>query len=170
MLEGGMAGSAQSTNSGRGPHMKPILSALLFMLTSFAALAQNVSTPREQLKQMITQLQSNPGDDALREKIIKLAQEVQNNGTVQLGSYAASAGCRDDVFGEFPDRSKVVLDYIHWELRPKDGPPCEIYSNTQLLWNSGFIYISCDRQSLRGSRDDYSFHYIVFARTDNPTP
>jgi tetratricopeptide (TPR) repeat protein len=57
--------------------MKPILPALLFMLTSFASLAQDVSTPREQLKQMITQLQSNPGDDALREKIIKLAQDLK---------------------------------------------------------------------------------------------
>jgi tetratricopeptide (TPR) repeat protein len=53
--------------------MKLILSALSFLLTAFPLFAQNASAPREQLKQLTTQLQSSPGDDALREKIIKLA-------------------------------------------------------------------------------------------------
>lgn len=35
------------------------------------------SGPREQLNQMVTQLRSNPGDNALREKIIKLAQTIK---------------------------------------------------------------------------------------------
>jgi tetratricopeptide (TPR) repeat protein len=34
-------------------------------------------SPREQLNQMVEQLQKNPADNALREKIIKLAQEIK---------------------------------------------------------------------------------------------
>ncbi|MDE2309864.1 MAG: tetratricopeptide repeat protein [Betaproteobacteria bacterium] len=37
----------------------------------------NAESPREQLKQMVEQLQTNPSDSALREKIIKLAQELK---------------------------------------------------------------------------------------------
>ena len=36
--------------------------------------AANAESPREQLKQMVGQLQTHPGDNALREQIIKLAQ------------------------------------------------------------------------------------------------
>ncbi|MFY9314103.1 MAG: hypothetical protein WAO95_00930 [Burkholderiales bacterium] len=42
-----------------------------FFSTSFA------KSPREQLNQFVTQLQSNPGDNALRERIVKLAQEIK---------------------------------------------------------------------------------------------
>jgi tetratricopeptide (TPR) repeat protein len=35
------------------------------------------ASPREQLQQMVEQLQKNPADNALREKIIKLAQEIK---------------------------------------------------------------------------------------------
>ena len=34
-------------------------------------------SPREQLQQMVVQLQKSPGDNALREKIIKLAREIK---------------------------------------------------------------------------------------------
>jgi len=37
----------------------------------------NAESPREQLKQMVEQLQKTPGDDVLREKIIKLALELK---------------------------------------------------------------------------------------------
>lgn len=39
--------------------------------------AANTESPREQLRQMVEQLQGNPDDDALREKIIKLARTVK---------------------------------------------------------------------------------------------
>ncbi len=41
------------------------------------ASAANAESPREQLKQMVEQLQKNPTDKALREKIIKLAQGLK---------------------------------------------------------------------------------------------
>ncbi len=45
----------------------------LLLLASFA----RAETPHEQLKQMVGQLQKKPDDDALREKIIKLAQTLK---------------------------------------------------------------------------------------------
>ncbi|MEK6651447.1 MAG: tetratricopeptide repeat protein [Nitrospirota bacterium] len=52
------------------------LLALFFgmLLLGNAAYAES---PREQLKQMVEQLQKSPTDNALREKIIKLAQEIK---------------------------------------------------------------------------------------------
>jgi tetratricopeptide (TPR) repeat protein len=47
---------------------------VLLVLSVFAAQAQN---PQEILKQYISDLQKNPNDYALREKIIKLAQEMK---------------------------------------------------------------------------------------------
>src|SRR5258706_8210953 len=52
--------------------------ASLFVLT-FLTLAANAyaQTPREELKQMVEQLQKSAGDNALREKIIKLAASIK---------------------------------------------------------------------------------------------
>lgn len=52
---------------------------LLFMLILMALFTTKnyAQSPREQLKQMVEQLQKNPADTALREKIIKLAQELK---------------------------------------------------------------------------------------------
>lgn len=52
---------------------------LLMLLFGVLLVAGGASaeSPREQLKQMVEQLQQNPGDNALREKIIKLAQELK---------------------------------------------------------------------------------------------
>lgn len=50
--------------------------SLLFTLLIFSETAL-AESPREQLTQMIKQLQANPGDDALREKIIKLAMKLK---------------------------------------------------------------------------------------------
>ena len=50
---------------------------LVFIIFIMAAGAVFAETPREQLKQMVEQLQKNPADNALREMIIKLAQEVK---------------------------------------------------------------------------------------------
>lgn len=52
------------------------LSGLLFGMLLLVNPAY-AETPREQLKQMVEQLQKNPADNALRERIIKLAQEIK---------------------------------------------------------------------------------------------
>jgi len=52
------------------------LLVLLFGVLMLANSA-NAESPREQLKQMVEQLQQSPSDNALREKIIKLAQELR---------------------------------------------------------------------------------------------
>ena len=48
-----------------------LFSVLILTNTAYA------ESPREQLRQMVEQLQTNPNDDALREQIIKLAQELK---------------------------------------------------------------------------------------------
>lgn len=53
-----------------------ILSLGLMLLALFAVNAYAQSS-REEFKQMVEQLQKNPSDNALREKIIKLAQELK---------------------------------------------------------------------------------------------
>ena len=52
---------------------------LIILIFTFLALAASAyaQSPREQLKQMVEQLQKTPTDNALREKIIKLAQGVK---------------------------------------------------------------------------------------------
>jgi len=52
------------------------LLALAIGLLTFITVA-SAQSPREQFQQMVEQLQKNPGDTALREKIIKLAQEIK---------------------------------------------------------------------------------------------
>ena len=51
----------------------------LFLLFTVLILTNTAyaESPREQLKQMVEQLRTNPTDDALREKIIKLAREFK---------------------------------------------------------------------------------------------
>jgi len=50
---------------------------VLFFGVLMLANVANAESPREQLKQMVGQLQQNPDDNALREKIIKLAQKIK---------------------------------------------------------------------------------------------
>lgn len=50
--------------------------ALFFSLLLLATVAP-AQSPREQFQQMVEQLQKNPSDSALRERIIKLAQELK---------------------------------------------------------------------------------------------
>ena len=52
------------------------LLALFFGVLMLANIA-NAESPREQLNQMVQQLQKTPGDNALREKIIKLARTMK---------------------------------------------------------------------------------------------
>ena len=58
--------------------MKPTSQIIILILTILTSMASaHAQAPREQLKQMVEQLQKTPTDNALREKIIKLAQEVK---------------------------------------------------------------------------------------------
>lgn len=58
--------------------MKPAGKFTIFVFT-FVALAAsaNAQSPREQLQQMVEQLQKTPSDNALRERIIKLGTEIK---------------------------------------------------------------------------------------------
>lgn len=58
--------------------MKTINKLIIFVLTSLAlAASAHALSPREELKQMVEQLQKAPDDNALREKIIKLATGIK---------------------------------------------------------------------------------------------
>ncbi len=58
--------------------MKPTSQIIIFILAILTSMASaQAQSPREELKQMVEQLQKTPTDNALREKIIKLAQEVK---------------------------------------------------------------------------------------------
>jgi tetratricopeptide (TPR) repeat protein len=55
---------------------RAIATALFLLLISQLSVAQQSSSPREQLKQYVADLQKNPDDRALREKIIHLALTI----------------------------------------------------------------------------------------------
>ncbi len=55
--------------------MKPASQIIIFILSILTSMTYAAS-PREELAQMVEQLQKTPTDNALREKIIKLAQEI----------------------------------------------------------------------------------------------
>lgn len=58
--------------------MKPTSQIIILILAILTSLASAYAqTPREQLKQMAEQLQKTPTDNALREKIIKLSQNLR---------------------------------------------------------------------------------------------
>ena len=58
--------------------MKPTSQIIIFILTIFTVMANAYAqSSREQLNQLVEQLQKSPTDNALREKIIKLAQTVK---------------------------------------------------------------------------------------------
>ena len=58
--------------------MKPTSKIVIFILAILTSMASaQTQSPREQLNQLVEQLQKTPTDNALREKIIKLAQTVK---------------------------------------------------------------------------------------------
>lgn len=57
--------------------MKFTMKLLILFFGVLLASVANAESPREQLKQMVRQLQSSPSDNALREKVIRLAQELK---------------------------------------------------------------------------------------------
>ncbi|MBX9902886.1 MAG: tetratricopeptide repeat protein [Burkholderiales bacterium] len=57
--------------------MKKISTGILILLVILVAMPTHAQSPREQLNQLVAQLQASPGDTALRERIIKLAQEIK---------------------------------------------------------------------------------------------
>lgn len=79
---------------------------MAFVFSLLAAIAYSQS-PREELKQLTAQLQSNPSDTALREKIIKLAQALKPAPAIPQESE------RFDGRGEYAFKSaKTVADYL----------------------------------------------------------
>ncbi len=63
--------------------MKPTSQIIIIILAILTLMASaQAQSPREQLSQMVEQLQKTPTDNALREKIIKLAQGVKPAPTV----------------------------------------------------------------------------------------
>ncbi len=68
--------SKQTAN--RNQTMKPTSQIIIFTLAILTSMASaHAASPREELTQMVEQLQKSPSDNALREKIIKLAQGVK---------------------------------------------------------------------------------------------
>lgn len=58
--------------------MKTTSKLIIFILTFLVpATSTHAQSPREQLNQMAQQLQMTPGDNALREKTIKLATRIK---------------------------------------------------------------------------------------------
>ena len=58
--------------------MRAVSQIIILVIAIFTSMASaQAQTPREQLNQMVEQLQKTPTDNALREKIIKLAQTVK---------------------------------------------------------------------------------------------
>ena len=50
---------------------------MLFLSLLVLTVTAHAQSPREQLNQWVAQLRANPGDNSLRERIIKLAQEIK---------------------------------------------------------------------------------------------
>lgn len=57
--------------------MQNIKNAFLLVVTLFALTSAHAQSPREQLNQMVQQLQKTPGDHTLRERIIKLGTSIK---------------------------------------------------------------------------------------------
>ena len=58
--------------------MKTVSKLIIFIFTLLAlAASAYAQSPREELQQMVEQLQKTPNDNALREKIIKLGAEIK---------------------------------------------------------------------------------------------
>lgn len=57
--------------------MKSTINLLLLMFGVLLANIAHAESPREQLQQMAMQLQQSPNDNALRERIIKLAPTLK---------------------------------------------------------------------------------------------
>ena len=58
--------------------MKPMSQMIIVIFVILASVASaHAQSPREQLQAMVEQLQKTPNDNALREKIITLAQDLK---------------------------------------------------------------------------------------------
>jgi tetratricopeptide (TPR) repeat protein len=68
---------AERTNHGKGDSMKLTMKLLALFFGIMLMNTANAESPRAQFNQMVTQLQGNANDDALREKIIKQAQKLK---------------------------------------------------------------------------------------------
>lgn len=81
---------------------------LIFFIASLVmAASAHATNPREELKQLTAQLQSNPSDTALREKIIKLARTIRPAPAIPVEAE------RFDGRGEYAFKSaKSEADYL----------------------------------------------------------
>ncbi|MFY9314104.1 MAG: hypothetical protein WAO95_00935 [Burkholderiales bacterium] len=88
--------------------------AWLILTLAFFALPLHAQSAREQLNQLVTQLRSNPGDVALRERIIKLAQEIKSPPAVpeeaerRLGRGRAAFETAKDA----ADFEKAIVEFV----------------------------------------------------------
>ena len=84
--------------------------------------------------------EANWQDFSLNGAAIGVSFEIENDGTVKMNGYSDWAGCKGDVFG-IPHGSDPWR--VRWEVRPKDGPPRQIWSDAAADGSS--VEISCNR-------------------------
>jgi len=77
-----------------------VLTALVLIANAFA------QSPREDLQQMVEQLQNTPNDNALREQIVKLAQELKPAPVIPTEAKRAFV-----MGGTYQQEAKSVEDY-----------------------------------------------------------
>jgi tetratricopeptide (TPR) repeat protein len=89
--------------------MKSTSKILVFIFTFLALTASAYAqSPREQLQQMVEQLQKSPGDNALRERIIRFGAEIKPAPAIPQDAIRSSV--RGDVFQtEAKDASGIEL-------------------------------------------------------------
>jgi hypothetical protein len=122
-------------------------------ITGSSALGQS---PREQLTQMIEQLRSNPSDNALRERIIKLAQEIKPPPAVP----------------EEARRHFVIGNTLQRDAKDAAGASLAIAEYRQALgmapWWSDAYYNLAVAQELAGQFDDASTSLRFYLMTNPP--
>ncbi len=106
-------------------HIKKTILAIFFVgliLSDFAVQAQ-VATPQNTLNQYIVELQKNPNDNALREKIIRLARTIKpppaitedaRRYLIQGGAYVKSAKSQKGYELAVKEYEKVLLIAPWW--------------------------------------------------------
>jgi tetratricopeptide (TPR) repeat protein len=90
---------------------------------------------------------------------VALEFEIENDGTVKMNEMSVWAGCAGRVFG-IPQGA--AFSDIRWEVRPKDGPARQIWSDIN---NDGrALWISCTRP-VSGIDATIPYAYVLWKRT-----
>lgn len=104
--------------------MKFTINFLILIFNALLANAAHAESPREQLKQMVEQLQQFPSDTALREKIIKFAPTLKPSPTLPDAAVTfegraqfafRSAKSEDDYLAAAHEYEKAVA-FVPWVL------------------------------------------------------